>query len=200
MYGSSRRSLGGSPLDQDELLRRVVGSLEAVGLRYLITGSMATSLYGEPRFTNDIDVVVELPPGRLEDLLRQFPAEEFYSSEESARRAVERQTQFNVIHPRSGLKVDVMVASDDAFDRSRFSRARRLHPAPDYQATFAAPEDVIVKKLASYCEGGSDRHLRDIAGVLEVSGAEIDRDYITQWAERLGLSEVWRRVLEDLAG
>jgi hypothetical protein len=185
-------------LDQDELLRRVVGSLEAVGLRYLVTGSIATSLYGEPRFTNDIDVVVDLPLDRLEEFLRQFPTDEFYLSEESARRAVERRTQFNVIHPRSGLKVDVMVAADDAFDESRFARGRRLHPAPDYRATFAAPEDVIVKKMEYYRAGGSDRHLRDIAGVLEVSGKEIDRDYIGDWAGRLGLSEIWRRVLEGL--
>lgn len=185
-------------MDQDELLRRVVGSLEAVGLRYLVTGSMATSLYGEPRFTNDIDVVVDLPLDRLEELLRQFPADEFYLSEESARRAIQRRTQFNVIHPRSGLKVDLMVAAGDAFDQSRFSRARTLHPAPGFQAIFAAPEDVIVKKLEYYRDGGSDKHLRDIAGVLEVSGKEIDRDYISDWAERLGLSEIWQRILEGL--
>ena len=80
----------------------------------------------------------------------------------------------------------------------RFARACRLHPAPDFQATFAAPEDVIVKKMEYYRAGGSDRHLRDIAGVLEVSGKEIDRDYIGDWAERLGLSEIWQRVLKGL--
>lgn len=185
-------------MDQDELLRKVVGSLEAVGLRYLVTGSMATSLYGEPRFTNDIDIVVDLPRDRIEELLRQFPVEEFYLSEESVRRAVERRTQFNVIHPRSGLKVDLMIAADDPFDKSRFTRARRLHPAPDYQATFAAPEDVVLKKMEYYRDGGSDKHLRDIAGVLQVGGSEIDRDYLSDWAERLGVSEIWRRILEDL--
>lgn len=185
-------------MDQDELLRKVIRSLEAVGLRYLVTGSIATSLYGEPRFTNDIDVVVDLPRERIPELLREFPAEEYYLSEESVRRAVERRTQVNVIHPRSGLKIDLMIAADDPFDRSRFSRGRKLHPAPDYQATFAAPEDVILKKMEYYRDGGSDKHLRDIAGVLAVSGAEVDREYVTAWAERLELSEIWQRILGDL--
>lgn len=64
----------------------------------------------------------------------------------------------------------------------------------------ATPEDVIGKKLEDSCEGGAERHLRDIAGVLRVSGTEIDRDYLTEWADRLGLSETWRRVLEELPG
>lgn len=186
-------------MDQDELLRRVVGNLEALGIRYLVTGSMATILYGEPRFTNDIDIVVELPRERIGELLRQFPEDEFYVSEEAVRRAVGRWSQFNVTHPRSGLKVDLIVTSGDAFDRSRFARGRRVHPAPDYEATFVSPEDVILKKMEYHRDGGGDRHLRDILGVLAVSGEQIDREYIVEWADRLGLSGIWRRILEEAA-
>ena len=185
-------------MDQDELLRHVVRACETLGLRYFVTGSVATIFYGEPRFTNDIDVVVELPPETVPGLLKEFPAEDFYLSEESVRRAIRRKGQFNVIHPASGLKVDVMIPSGDAFDQSRFSRTRTLHPAPDLDAVFASPEDVIVKKMAYYREGGSEKHLRDIAGVLELGGSEIDRGYIGEWAERLGLVEVWKEILARL--
>ena len=114
--------------------------------------------------------------------------------DELLRQAVAAKSQFNILHPASGLKIDVMIPAMDAFDRSRFSRAARVHPADDYEATFASPEDVIVKKMQFYSEGGSDKHLRDIAGVLRISSADIDREYVTEWADRLGLREIWDRV------
>ena len=186
-------------MDQDELLRHVVQACEALDLRYFVTGSMATIFYGEPRFTNDLDVVVDLAPAAIPRFLAAFPADDFYLSEESVRHAVSRRSQFNIIHPASGLKVDVMIPAGDAFDRSRFARRRTLHPAPDLEAVFASPEDVIVKKMAFYKEGGSEKHLRDIAGVLELGGGEIDRGYIAEWAERLGLADIWREILERVS-
>jgi hypothetical protein len=185
---------------QSELLRYVIQVLEKLGLRYFVTGSTATIFYGEPRFTNDIDIVVDLPPGRVAELCAAFPSSEFYVSEEAARRAVARRGQFNVIHPASGLKLDVMIPAEDLFNRSRFARIRRLHPAPDYDAAFAAVEDVILKKMEYYREGGSEKHLRDIAGVLRISGGEVDRAYIEEWVGRLGLEEIWQIVvLRDIA-
>ena len=185
-------------MEQDELLRHVVGTLERLDLPYLITGSMATILYGEPRFTNDIDIVVQLSANRIDALVESFPGDEFYLDPERIRQAVAARTQFNIIHPASGLKIDIMIPAMDAFDRSRFARATLAHPADDYEATFATPEDVIIKKMQFYSEGGSDKHLRDIAGVLQISAAEIDRDYVTEWADRLGLREIWDRVLEQV--
>lgn len=110
------------------------------------------------------------------------------------RRAVSRKGQFNVIHPASGLKVDVMVPTEDSFNRSRFARVRRLRPFPDYDALFASPEDVILKKMEYYREGGSEKHLRDIAGILKISGEQIDVTYIDEWSSRLELSEIWTKV------
>jgi hypothetical protein len=181
-------------MEQSELLRYCTKLLEQLGLRYFVTGSVATIFFGEPRFTNDIDIVVDLPADRISELCGAFPAADFYVSEESVRSAVSRKGQFNIIHPASGLKVDIMVPSEDAFNRSRFSRVRRLRPAPDYEVVFASPEDVILKKLEYYLEGGSEKHLRDIAGVLKISGPEIDFTYIDEWAARLGLYEIWGKV------
>ena len=86
----------------------------------------------------------------------------------------------------------------DEFDQSRFSRAQRVRPAEDYEATFATSEDVIVRKLQFYSEGGSDKHLRDIAGVLRISQSDVDRDYVTAWADRLGVRDIWDSILGQI--
>lgn len=185
-------------MDPSELLQLVAGILERMGFRYLVTGSTATIFFGEPRFTNDIDIVLDLPESRIAEFCAAFPAESFYLSEESARRAVARGGQFNLIHPTSGLKIDFIVATDTPFNRSRFSRSRRLTPGPDFQATFASPEDVIIKKMEYFREGHSDKHLSDIAGVFKISGGQIDRDYLEEWISRLDLGDVWQEVLSRL--
>jgi hypothetical protein len=185
-------------VDQDELMRRVARACESIGVRYFVTGSMATIFYGEPRFTNDIDVVVDLPRDRVDDFIAQFSGDEFYVSREMMLRAIDRKTQFNVIHSIAGLKVDVMIPAGDSFDRSRFARTRRLHPEEGVEVEFASPEDVIVKKMEYYRAGGSDKHLRDIAGVLTLAGDRIDRAYIIEWAGRLGLGEIWAEIVASL--
>lgn len=182
-------------MDPSELLRVVTGILEGLGLRYLVTGSTATIFYGEPRFTNDIDIVLDLPSARVSELCAAFPPDDFYLSEESVRRAVAGGGQFNLIHPKSGLKVDLIVAADSPFNRSRFGRSRRLSPGPDFQASFASPEDVILKKMEYFREGHSDKHLRDITGVFKISGDQIDRVYLEDWVSRLGLEKVWQELL-----
>lgn len=181
-----------------DLLRIAVGVLERLRIPYLITGSVASMAYGEPRLTNDIDIVAEVKPVHIVALLAAFPRPDYYLDEEMMREALIRCGQFNIIHPGSGLKIDVMVRGNTAFDDSRFSRTRRLHPAKDFEATFAAPEDVILKKMTYYKEGGSDKHLRDITGILRISGTDVDRDYIASWATRLGVLEVWEAILRRL--
>jgi hypothetical protein len=92
-----------------------------------------------------------------------------------------------------------IVASDSEFDRNRLLRARRLPVLPDREVSFASPEDVILKKMQYFQEGGSEKHLRDIAGVLLIQGVHIDREYILQWASRLGVSEIWTTLQSQLA-
>jgi hypothetical protein len=186
-------------MEPSELLRHCVTVLDGLRVSYFVTGSVATVYYGEPRFTNDIDVVVDLPAQQVTPLCRAFPPPEFYVSEDAAREAVEHHEQFNIIHPASGLKVDMMVPADTAFNRSRFARVRRVRPGGDYEACFAAAEDVIIKKLEYYREGGSEKHLRDVAGVLKISDESVDRAYITGWASRLGLEDIWRAVQDRVA-
>jgi len=109
--------------------------------------------------------------------------------------AVQQNSQFNVIHPASGLKIDFIVSSDSLFDESRRVRRRELSVLDDRSVWFAAPEDVILKKLVYYQEGGSDKHLRDIAGVLRIQGSSLDRDYIQHWTKRFGVNDIWQEIV-----
>jgi len=186
-------------METSELIRYAAETFHRLRIRYFVTGSVAAIFYGEPRFTNDVDIVVDLPFGRIHDLCSAFPAPDFYVSEESARRAVAYSSQFNVIHPSSGLKLDLMVAERSAFNSSRFARSRVLDAIPGTAVMFAAPEDIILKKLLYFREGRSEKHLRDIAGIYRVSTAQLDQGYLHDWVSRLGLEEEWRILVPFLA-
>jgi hypothetical protein len=181
-----------------DLLRTVVEVFERLEIPYLVTGSVAAMAYGEPRLTNDIDVVASIQTRQIDDLLASFPAPDYYISKEMIQKAIQRSGQFNIIHPSSGLKIDVVLRKNTPHDQSRFTRRRRIHPAEDYEAYFAAPEDVILKKMEFYKAGGSEKHLRDITGIMRISGDEVDQAYIGKWAERLGVMEVWEAILKRL--
>jgi hypothetical protein len=149
--------------------------------------------------TNDIDFVVELRPDQARRLCQAFPSPEYYVSEKAALEAVAMGGQFNLIHPASGNKIDFMIPRRDAWGLSQMSRRRREQILPDRPGYTAAPEDVILAKLWYYQEGGSEKHLRDVAAMLQVSGEEIDKEYVTRWAEQLGFSAEWQAVLDRLA-
>jgi hypothetical protein len=181
-------------MEQSELLRMLVQTCEHLGVRYQITGSQATIAHGEPRFTIDIDIVVDLREGQAEAFAACFPAPDFYLSGEAMREAIRDRRQFNILHPASGQKIDVILLPDSDAARSQWQRSRRLPVAGGYEADFIAPEDVILRKMEYYTEGGSDKHLRDIAGILKIQADKIDRAYIAGWAARLGLTELWNAV------
>jgi len=179
-----------------ELLDKTVSALERLEIPYFVTGSVAAMSYGEPRLTNDIDIVADIKERHITGLLEAFPSNEYYLSGDMVRNAIRDLRPFNIIHPASGLKVDVIIKKNTPFDDSRFRRARKIHVGESCRANFAAPEDVILKKMEFYKEGGSEKHLRDITGILRISGDEVDRNYIVDWSDRLGLLEIWKAVEE----
>ncbi len=183
-------------MEQSELMRLVIQALETMRIPYMITGSQASAYYGEPRFTRDIDIVADIKPGQIENFVAYFPANEFYWDQEMIEAEIKGRGQFNIIHAASGLKIDIILTKRTPFSQTEFARRNRSAVFPDQDAYFATAEDVIIKKMEYYQEGGSERHLRDITGILKISGNRVDRDYVSLWAKRLGLTEIWEAILK----
>lgn len=168
--------------------------LERAGIDYMITGSIASSLYGEPRLTHDIDVVVALDAANADAVVGAFPPPDFYVSAESVRDAIKNRSMFNLIDVSGGEKVDFWMLTDDPFDQSRFSRRQRLM-AEAIQISVSAPEDIILAKLRwAELSGGSEKQFHDALRVFEVQHRVLDLGYLNDWAARLGLQALWVRL------
>jgi hypothetical protein len=185
-------------MEQSDLIKLVCRLWERLSVRYLITGSQATIAYGEPRFTNDIDVVADLAPVHVDAICAAFPSPDFYLSRPAVEEAVSRRGMFNVIHPASGLKIDVILPKRTPHDELRLSRGVRIPVDEEFKAVFTSPEDIILKKLEWHNMGGGERHLRDIAGVVKTQGAALDRTYVNQQARALDVLELWQDVLAKI--
>ena len=188
---------------QSEFLRMAAEKLDSLGIPYAVVGSWASSVYGEARFTQDIDILFDLPMGDVPRFCEAFPAGEFYLNEDTVRSAIRDRSQFNLLHPSSGNKIDFMLTRPNTWDDEQLRRRRRIEfpqGANSFHAFVAAPEGVILGKLWYYSQGGGERHLRDIDGILRVSGADLDRSEIERWAETLGCQEVWRRLIDEADG
>jgi hypothetical protein len=178
-------------------LFQFVEPLERAGVPYAIVGSVASSVYGEPRATNDVDLLIQLSHADAAKLFRAFAAEEFYVPPTEVI-AVElgrsHGGHINVISHESMTKADFYPVSPA--ESAWFARRRAIVVA-GRKLWFAIPEAVIVHKLRFYREGGSPKHLRDIRSMLAVSGDFIDRALVEQAVVELGLAASWREVLAD---
>src|SRR5438105_1349924 len=140
-------------------MRLVVDILERLQIPYLVVGSAASSIYGEPRMTQDIDIALDPTPAQIGQLCSAFPPSDFYVSVDAAREALRARTQFKVVHPDSGNKIDFMIVGNDKWGRTQLTRRKRMPLLPGLQAVAGSPEDVILSKLNYYREGGSEKHL-----------------------------------------
>jgi hypothetical protein len=166
----------------------------------MVVGSFASTAYGESRFTQDIDIVVALEMSHVDGLLTAFPSTEYYWNAEAVRDAIRTNSQFNVIHPTSGNKIDFILPRTDNWGRIHATRRRAVRLLPERDVMIATPEDVILGKLWYYAQGGGDRHLRDIAGILRVTGAGVDRIEVERWAKELGYLDIWRQIVAKVDG
>ena len=184
---------------QIEFLTQALRTLEQLQIPYAVVGSYASTAWGEPRMTRDVDIVIDLPARQVDDLCGSFSEQEYYVSRAAANDAVRHGGQFNVIHPASGNKIDFMVAGQSDWVRRQLRRRRRTEFAPSVSGYFASPEDVILGKLLYYRDGASEKHVRDIRGILKVSGQDLDSDYITSSARQLGVHDLWAAITADFA-
>ena len=183
-----------------EVLIRVIEVLDRLGIHYYVTGSLASSFYGEPRATMDGDIVADLTVANVRTVCAEFTVPDYYVSEDAALEAVAHQSQFNIIHVTSGFKIDLMVSAVGGYNAVRMKRRRAAKLLGSLNAFISAPEDVILKKLEFYREGGSDKHLRDIVSMIKVSGEMMDLAYLEEWAARLDVADLWEVVRERAKG
>ena len=180
-----------------KLIEPFIHRLEQVGRPYMVTGSTAGILYGEPRMTHDVDVVIDLKMKDVPAFVAAFPREEFDCPSEDVLAIEVRRGQrghCNVIDHTTGFKADVYIAFDDLH---RWALAHRhVLDLDGLRVPVAPAEYVVLRKLEYYREGGSEKHVRDIRAMLEVSGDSLDRAFLDEHIHARGLAAAWATVTE----
>ncbi|WP_240806730.1 hypothetical protein [Polyangium spumosum] len=175
---------------------RVAAALEAVGCEYFLGGSVASSLQGEPRATNDIDFVVAMMPHRVRSFAEKL-GPDFEVDEDMLRDALRRGSCANIFYLPMVTKVDLFALGSTPYDEVEFNRRRKVRVRSTGEELFVkAAEDTVLRKLLWYRDGGevASKQWRDVVEVLRVSAAEIDEQYLQTWAERLGIDELLSRA------
>lgn len=174
--------------------------IEKIPIEYMVTGSIAAILYGKPRLTHDMDVVVIFPRHKIKSFCQHFAGEEFYSPlPETIEEEIKRGDlgHMNVIDNVSGFKIDLYPFKEDPLVQWGLEKRKRIEILPEETIWVAPPEYVILKKLCYYREGRSQKHLEDIRGMLEVTGDDIDKKTIERWAQKLNISPIWQKCLPE---
>jgi hypothetical protein len=186
------------PADATDVALLVARAIEGCRATYFVGGSLASSLQGEPRATNDIDIVVDLPIKSIGDLVTALGAD-FEVDVDMLRDALVHRSTCNIFHLPTVMKIDLFAVGPAPYDQMEFSRRRPVQVrASGETLVVKSPEDTVLRKLLWYREGGgvSERHWRDVVEVLRVSGATLDRSYLTTWANQLGISPLLERAVE----
>jgi len=183
------------------LVDTFVSRLEKLGIPYVVTGAVAAIIYGEPRLTNDVDLIMLMKNEDIERFIQAFPATEFYCPPaEILRIEIKRpyRGHFNLIHHDTGSKADIYLAGEDELHRWALAKKRDMVVEGE-RMKVAPPEYVIVRKLEYFREGGSEKHLRDIAGMVELSSDQIDYKELEEFIHRCGLEKEWAKA-KSIAG
>lgn len=172
-----------------ETLRDFVGKSKDLGIEYMVTGSFAMSAYGQIRYTRDIDIIVQIERSQADAFARSF-AVNYYVSDISIKRAIDRRSMFNVVSLETGEKIDCIIQKDTEFARMSFGRRRQAVVA-GIEFWTTTKEDLIIAKLNWARDSHSEMQIRDIANLTD---DEYDSSYVANWIENLGLSQIWSEV------
>ncbi len=179
----------------------VVESLEALGVRYFIGGSIGSSVYGIPRTTLDVDLIADLQEGHAQQLWNLLSGA-YYIDLDAVRDSISRRSSFNLIHLATMLKVDVFVLKARPFDQESIRRTRR-EPLEGCETarrfSVASPEDILLNKLEWYRQGGevSERQWKDVLGVLKVQAGLLDLSHLQHWSVELRVSDLLEKALAE---
>lgn len=169
-----------------ELLARLTRVLDDATIPSMFCGSIASTYYGMPRTTQDVDLVVDLRTEDIPRLLAVFPEDQYYISEDAVRDAVTRRGPFNIIDFRTGWKADLIVRRARPFSVEELKRRRRVEVL-GADIWLATPEDTVLAKLEWAAMSDSERQERDVTAILRIRGEKLDWDYLERWAEELGV-------------
>jgi hypothetical protein len=186
------------PIDPIGTALLVARHLDAMGILHTVGGSIASSFAGEPRSTVDIDIVAAIEDRHVEALVLAL-SPEFYVDADALRRAVRTRSSTNLIHQATQLKVDLFVAGGTPLDTRQLARRLSVDLGDGRCLYVHPPEDILLQKLRWYRRGGevSDRQWRDIAAIVRVQGALLDRGYLREGAQVLGVSDLLARALAE---
>ncbi|MFC1521132.1 hypothetical protein ACFL6Y_01855 [Elusimicrobiota bacterium] len=181
-------------MSQQELLTHVIQALDQAGIEYMITGSIVSSLQGEPRSTHDIDMVIAINRTQVMRLTEAFSSPDYYLDKNSIFDAIDKQDMFNMINISTGDKVDFWMLTGEGFDQSRFSR-RCTEQFMGIKMSVSSPEDTILAKLRwARLSGGSEKQFTDALRVYEVQCEKLDMTYLERWAKTLEVEDLWQRL------
>lgn len=184
-------------MSQQELLKKVIKAVEDAGIQYMLTGSVVSSLQGEPRSTHDIDMVIAIKKSAVKKIIGTFQPPDFHLDEDSIINAIDTHGMFNLIDVKEGDKVDFWLLTDDPFDKSRFSR-RYTHDILGIKMRVSSPEDTILMKLRwAKLSGGSEKQFTDAVRVYEIQSDKLDLGYLEHWVKEIGVELLWKRLLDE---
>ena len=182
-------------MTQGDVLQAMVAKLDASEIPYMLSGSVASSAYGKPRSTEDLDIIISPTLPQLNALLVALPPDEYYASFEAAKAAFFEQSMFNVIDLATGWKVDLIFLKSKGFEKEKFAR-RVKHSVLGRQILMVTPEDSILSKLEWRKESRSERQYVDAVNVA-ARIENLDLNYLHRWAKELGISEDLEQLLRD---
>jgi len=179
-----------------DFLREVVALTEGAGVPYMLTGSIASTYYGRPRATQDIDLVIDPAQVALHRFVRAALESGHYVDDGDAAAALEQRGMFNMIDAGSGYKLDLIVRKDRPYSLEEFAR-RRLKSLSGVRLSIVSPEDAVLSKLEWAKEWQSERQLQDALGIIVTQGESLDIRYLREWAAPLGVTVLLERLLEQ---
>ena len=182
------------------VFKQLTDTLDYLSIDYAIGGSIASSIYGKVRFTQDADINVALSDDKVEELYKALK-DYFYISKDAMHEAVSNRGSFNVIHFESAFKIDIFIPKDDDFYRQLFLRRRKvkLDDSIDYLFDVVSAEDIILLKLQWFQSSGSvsERQWTDVLGVLVVQARSLDMKYLRSCSEKLVLKDILQQAIDQ---
>ena len=179
---------------------QVFDVLDSLGCRYHLGGSYASSIHGIPRQTHDTDIVCDLQQGDADRFVAEI-ADDFYCDRARIAQAISRGSSFNLVHLKTGVKIDLIQKGQDRYDSEELERSQMLELGdPSRSVPVKTAEDTILRKLEWYRQGGevSDRQWGDVLGILRTQNDRLDLDYLRSRSETLGVEDLLASALEEI--